>query len=395
MLSEVIPAWGMADEWPRAGVIPQPFFVAVLIAGLALACAGIVLARLHPVTGWLLAFGTYGALLFALDAPGWLDACALPLAVTVFLLAERGPVMRGLWVGGVTLVAGGLVHWVWAVGVAGAPTSEAGLFLVRALAAFAPLVSGGAVLGALHGRQSRRADAVRAEAESLRLDQERRLMQAREGERARVAQELHDVAAQHLAGLLSLADAAVDLSDDDPDTALALVTEVRAEGRFTAASIYGALSDLRSPEGERVAPTPGVGQVADLVDRWSARRTAVELTVVGDATELPLVVSATAYRAVREALANAAKYARGAAISVSVVADPTQLTVTVENGSCHATSRGEVATTGLGWGLAGLRQRAALLGGVLSAGPTEQGGWRVSVQIPLTEPAATEAKAAH
>lgn len=390
-LSEIVPAWGMGIDWPRAGVISQTLFVALLLAGLALACSGVVVARRNPVAGWLLALGTYVALVFGLDAPAWLDACALPLAVAVFLLAERGPVLRGLWVGGVTLVAGGLVNWVWAVVVAGAPAPDASVFLVRVLAVFAPLVSAGAVLGALHGRQSRRADAARAEAESVRLGQERQLMQARESERARVAQELHDVAAQHLAGLLSLADAAVDLAGDEPATAVALVAEVRAEGRFAAASIYGALSDLRSPEAQRVAPTPGVDKIADLVDGWGARGMTVDLTVVGDVTELPLVVSATAYRAVQEALANAAKYARGSSVSVSVLTDAARFTVAVENGPSPAASHGEAGTTGLGWGLTGLRQRAALLGGALSAGLTEHGGWRVSMHVPLAEPATTGA----
>lgn len=394
-LSEIIPAWGMASDWPRASVISRPFFVALLLAGLALACTGVVLARRNPLAGWLLAVGAYVALVFGLDAPAWLDACALPLAVAVFLLAERGPVARGLWVGGVTLVVGGLVNWVWAVVVSGAPATEASVFLVRVLAVFAPLVSAGAVLGVLHGRQSRRADAARVEAESVRLGQERQLMQARETERARVAQELHDVAAQHLAGLLSLADAAVDLAADEPATAVALVAEVRAEGRFAAASIYGALSDLRSPGAQGVAPTPGVDQIADLVNTWGARGMTVDLRFVGDVTELPLVVSATAYRAVQEALANAAKYARGSTVSVSVLTDGAQFTLAVENGPSPAASHGEAGATGLGWGLTGLRQRAALLGGALSAGPAEHGGWRLSVQIPLAEPASTGAETAH
>lgn len=121
----------------------------------------------------------------------------------------------------------------------------------------------------------------------------------------------------------------------------------------------------------------------------------VDLRFVGDVTELPLVVSATAYRAVQEALANAAKYARGSTVSVSVLTDGAQFTLAVENGPSPAASHGEAGATGLGWGLTGLRQRAALLGGALSAGPAEHGGWRLSVQIPLAEPASTGAETAH
>ncbi len=90
----------------------------------------------------------------------------------------------------------------------------------------------------------RRAPARASEEE--RRTHEERIARAREAERARIAQELHDVAAQHVAGLLSLTEAAVTIVDPSPAEALTPLTEARAEARFAAASLYAALNELRA-----------------------------------------------------------------------------------------------------------------------------------------------------
>jgi signal transduction histidine kinase len=256
---------------------------------------------------------------------------------------------------------------------------------------FAPLVIAAGLLGGLWGSRSRKLAVERSEAEAARREHDQRITRAEQAERERIAQELHDVAAQHLSGLLSLANAAVDLADDDPHTAVSLIADVREEGRFAVASIYGALGELRSRGAEHPEPTPDAQQLDRLVGQWRARGMRVELLALGDLTTLPAVVSVTAYRTVQEALANAAKHAPGAHVRVRVLVDVARLSLTVENAaparSASASASGN--GIGLGWGLSGLRQRLTFLNGTLRAGPATDGGWRVSVDLPLTQPEAT------
>src|SRR3546814_10215650 len=91
---------------------------------------------------------------------------------------------------------------------------------------------------------------MREEAERARREHDERVARARTVERARIARELHDVAGQHLAGLITLSDAALSLAADRPEEALRLVEDVRSEGRFAAASLAGAIADLGAVETE-------------------------------------------------------------------------------------------------------------------------------------------------
>lgn len=205
---------------------------------------------------------------------------------------------------------------------------------------------------------------------------------SRNAERGRIAQELHDVAGQHLAGLVSLCDASVELAPAHPQQALQLIDEVRAEGRYAAASLYGALGDLRAVDATAHTPTPDLRSLADLVSFWRARGMDVALEAQGDVELAPVVVSTTAYRAVQEALSNAAKHASGAPVRVHVDVDPGLLTATVVNGTPRR-PRADENGLGLGWGLDTLRQKLTLVDGSLRAASDDAGGWRLEVEIPL------------
>jgi signal transduction histidine kinase len=128
------------------------------------------------------------------------------------------------------------------------------------------------------------------------------------------------------------------------------------------------------------APQPGLSDVAALVA--TAQRAGVEVTLTGTPTaDVPEAVGLAAYRIVQEALANAARHAPGGPAVVSVRGTAGALWVEVGNGPGAPTT----VAGGPGLGLVGMRERAALLGGTLEAGPRPDGGYRVAAHLPLTE----------
>ena len=179
-LADVIPAWSIPDQWPRAGQLAQLAFVAILVAGLGLASAGVALGRERPTLGLAVAMGSYSALVLILDAPSWLSAGAYPVAVAMFLYTHRSTISQGALTLAATIAVACILHWAWAVWIHHLGASESGLFLLRVLVPFGPLVSAGALLGGLVGRQSRQAEAARAGAEAVRLEQQRSVAAARE-----------------------------------------------------------------------------------------------------------------------------------------------------------------------------------------------------------------------
>lgn len=223
---------------------------------------------------------------------------------------------------------------------------------------------------------------ARAEAETAKREHDKRVEEAEQRERARIAQELHDVAGQHLAGLITLADAALTIAPDRPDDALRLVEEVRSEGRFAAASLAGALTDLRAVGTEPRESTRDLRQADELLDYWQKRGMSIRLAARGPVEELPAVVSATAYRCTQEAITNAAKHAPGAQVDVEITAGHDRLGVLIANGSSPSKTP-PLAGLGLRWGLNGIRERIDLLRGTLVFGATPEGGWMVRFVIPF------------
>ena len=102
---------------------------------------------------------------------------------------------------------------------------------------------------------------------------------------------------------------------------------------------------------------------------------------------MPAGVGVCAYRIVQESLSNASQHAPGAAVTVSVDQDAGAVLLRVANGPGGPPGRGRATSTGQGHGLTGMRERVALLGGSLSAGPAPDGGFVVSAVLPLGETA--------
>ncbi|MCK6068510.1 MULTISPECIES: sensor histidine kinase [Microbacterium] len=356
-------------------------FIAVATCALQAACL-LALSR-YPVAAMLGALTCYLAFALAVGAPNWTPSMQLVVAIALFALASQArPAVALSWLTAaiiITVVV--LAFWILSTG---APLGIVSGFAIDQGLGFAVPAGGATALGLLWATHARLTTDARLEAARLAREQEARLAEARDIERARIAQELHDVAAQHVAGLISLCDASLTLAPEQPDRALQLLEEVRAEGRFAAASLYGAIGDLRAVDGQTISVTPDLRNVDDLIAFWSRRGMTVRLQSVGGVADLPAVVSSIAYRGMQEALANAAKHSPGSIVQVDVVVRSDRLEVAVTN-SAGSTTRRCQERLGLGWGLDGLRSKLQLVDGTLHAAALDQGGWRTRIDIPFPD----------
>ncbi|MEU9360541.1 histidine kinase [Streptomyces sp. NPDC048301] len=224
-----------------------------------------------------------------------------------------------------------------------------------------------------------RLDAEARGASRRLLDQERAARKAEAGaaalaERSRIAREIHDVLAHSLSAQLVHLEAARLLIEREPsgefrDQVLERVVAARSMAREGLAETRQALSALR---GEM---TPVEDFLQQLVSGGSAT-----VSVVGEGRELTAEASQTVRRVAQEALTNTRKHAPGAAVTVRLEYEPDAIVLEVRD-SGGRRPVGELAVSGSGYGLVGMRERAELLGGTLEAGPGEE-GFVVNLRVP-------------
>jgi signal transduction histidine kinase len=205
--------------------------------------------------------------------------------------------------------------------------------------------------------------------------------QAALGERQRIAREIHDVIAHSLTvTMLHLTGARLALGSGDPAEAEEALQEAERVGRQSLADIRRTV-DVLSPNGSEAGapPLPGAGDIAALVRGYADAGVDVGLVVEGDLSGITPATGLGLYRIVQESLANAVKHAPGAPVEVHLAVDAQHIGVRVRNrdGATPATQ----SASG-GQGVAGMRERATLLGGRLEAGP-DGDGWLVDVEVPL------------
>ena len=221
--------------------------------------------------------------------------------------------------------------------------------------------------------------AVAVRAIDLTADLERsreRLVVAREEERRRIRQDLHDGLGPTLTGVALSADAAANLIDSDPAAARALLTDLRRDTRVALGDVRRVVDDLRPPALDELGL---IGALQQRADRLALRSDGRAITVRLEAPEalpaLPAAVEVAAYRITTEALTNIARHASAQSAVVAVrCADTLVVEVTDDGGSGGSWVPGV--------GLTGMRERASELGGRFEAGPCAGGG-RVFVSIPL------------
>lgn len=205
----------------------------------------------------------------------------------------------------------------------------------------------------------------------------RELDRMRARERAELARELHDTVAHHVSAIVVRAQAGRVLSGADPATAVETLEGIEEEGARTLEEMRAMVAALRDDgTGAELAPPAGVADLERLL-RAPGSRLRVGLELDGELAALPPAVDAAVYRIVQESVTNAVRHAVDATeVVVRVKGEPERVRVTVQDDGALA-GRGRD-----GYGLAGLRERAALLGGELRAGPGADQGWRVEAELP-------------
>ncbi|HEV2372207.1 MAG TPA: histidine kinase [Streptosporangiaceae bacterium] len=226
------------------------------------------------------------------------------------------------------------------------------------------------------------AERVAAQAEVRALGERSALAR----ERASIARELHDVVAHHVSLIAVRAATAPYAIAGLPAEGQAAFHEIAAQSRTALSELRVILGVLRGPDGQpEAAPQPRITDIDGMLARIVQTGTDVVMTVRGERRELPGSVELCVYRIVQEAMTNTARYAPGAGVAVDLCYLAGGVRVRVHDSGpapgCSATP--DRGTPG-GFGLAGMRERAAALGGDFEAGPDGRGGFRVSAFLPVS-----------
>jgi signal transduction histidine kinase len=208
-------------------------------------------------------------------------------------------------------------------------------------------------------------------------------------ERQRIARELHDVVAHHMSVIAIQAEAAPYKTADPPQELVESFADIRTSALSGLGELRRVLGVLRS-ETAGTAPTPGLADLDGLLESARTGGVRVSCEITGAPRALPGGVDLSAYRIVQEALSNAIRHAPGSRVQVGLYYGEAALVIEVRNpGAAAALERDEdvlgrdVLGRGGGHGIIGMRERAAMLGGHLSAGPTIHDEFLVTAALPL------------
>jgi signal transduction histidine kinase len=215
--------------------------------------------------------------------------------------------------------------------------------------------------------------------ELVELQSEATTRAAVEDERGRVARELHDILSHSLGVVVLQTSAAEHAWDADPGRAREALTAARQTATEAVDQLRTLLGVVRDDPGEGRSPVPSLEDLSTLVSRTEAAGFHVELQVTGTPRPVPAAIQASIFRVAQEGIANSLKHsgARGCRIHLAYLTD--QVVVQVEDDG-RATAPG----AGSQLGLVGIRERAALFGGHVQAGPAtaDGAGWRLQVAFP-------------
>ena len=244
-----------------------------------------------------------------------------------------------------------------------------------------------ALLGLYVGARRRLLQAFRDRAERAEREQHLLAEQARADERARLAVEMHDVVT-HRVSLMVLQAGALGITAADEETRTA-AEQLRASGCEALSELRDFVGVLRRGRDEdedyedaRAAPIP---DLADLIARSEAAGVPVDFVEEGSSAKVSPAVGRTAYRVVQEALTNVYKHAPGAKVRLSAAYYPERVRLIIRNSGPPVPPSSDLAGSGSGTGLLGLRQRVDLVGGTLHAGAVA-GGFEVDVVLPAYVP---------
>ncbi|MFD0204853.1 MULTISPECIES: sensor histidine kinase [Saccharothrix] len=300
---------------------------------------------------------------------------AVPVAAALYSAAELGRVRWAVGASAVLLVI--------STAVRAREGDDLAFLLGYEFVGSAALMASVIALGdAVRSRRRWRAE-LRRQAQVAELEREREAARRVERERVRVARDLHDLLA-HTVSVISLhADVAREaLVDDDRETAQRSLVAVRAACGDVVRELRATVRALRSPDDHD--PVPGLDRLDDLVASTRAAGLDVRVEVTGPRTPLPAVADAAAYRVVQESLSNVLRHADARVVHIGLRYAGDGLRLSIRDDGRGGGRSGGGPSSG-GWGIVGMRERLALLGGTLRTDSPACGGFVVEAEFPRVE----------
>ena len=330
--------------------VPFVFHRRFPVAAITVACCALV----------LYAVGRYNAY------PG------LPIFVLVAGVSLHSTRRRALLAAGLGAVALSVAVWLQPERVATASTWVASLLAVAVAWLWGEN---------LRNRRARWA-AMEERARRLEAEREERDRQAVTDERLRIARELHDVVAHSMSVIAVQSGVANHVIDSRPAQARQALATIEATSRSALVELRRLLGVLRQGDDPvaSLEPNPGMAEIGRLADQIRSAGVEVELKVEGEPGELPPGVDLSAFRIAQEGLTNVLKHGGGVA-RVLVRYSPGAVAVEIADDG-RAGTADEAPAEGTGHGLIGMRERVAVFGGELTAGPVPGGGYRMAARLP-------------
>ncbi|MEU6351324.1 sensor histidine kinase [Streptomyces sp. NPDC047072] len=315
----------------------------------------------------LVAFGTAGAAMVYLGAGYPYGPVFLTVALACFCAVVAGHrraawTALGMFWAGHVLVAHWLYQWLPPAKDDAAAWGQEGV-----IAGWTVAILAVSELARSRREQWTRERAERAQAARRRADEER----------LRIARELHDVLAHSISVINVQAGVGLALLDTDPEQARTALTTIKSASKEALGEVRQVLDTLRTPGDAPRAPAPGLDRLPELVAQAADAGLTVE--VAGEAPRLAPGTDLAAFRIVQEALTNVVRHSGSRHARVRLEHDGGALRLRIDDDG-PATG---ADTGGSGNGLAGMRERAAALGGTIEAGPRPDGGFRVLAVLPL------------
>ena len=348
--------------------------------GLAAVIAPLALRRRAPLTVLLVSTTAYVVLVLRTGPGVEGSITAIAFSLAVYSAAAHGRARWRDWVCGICLVA--VLATLWRQLTVGIPPDESipvlflSFILLTNLALFCALWALGAALGS--GR--RRARQLLERTVELEREREENARRAVFDERVRIARELHDVVAHHVSMMGVQAGAARVVIGRDPVKAKEALASIEGSSRQAVSELHRLLGFLRQAgDADDLAPSPGLGQLHHLAASMSDSDLTVAVRVEGEERPLAATVEVSAYRIVQEALTNTLKHAGASRADVFLRYWPDELEVEILDDGRGSAGRSPAPG---GLGLIGMRERAALHGGQLTAGPAAGGGYAVRARLP-------------
>jgi signal transduction histidine kinase len=344
---------------------------AAAIGTALLACALLVWRRRYPLVCATAAGLVLLVVSMRLGVPD--DALTVPLLILFAVCFSLGRYVPSWW--GAVAVAGLNLSLHWSDGVVVPPLDDV---LWAGTLFFAPYG-----IGRLVHAHDRQGDQLADQARQLVVEQRQVAERAVADERRRIARELHDVIAHSISVMVVQAGAARELLGRDEEGVASSLDEIQRSGRAALGETGRLLGLLREEPATDVEPQPSATDIPRLVEDFRGSGLDVALDLDGSTDGLPAGLDLSLYRIVEEGLTNALKHTPGTKVAVHYrrTADRVEVELT------SAASRESSRIPSGGHGLVGMRERAAVFGGSVTAGPTADGGFLVSARLPLGEPA--------